>query len=273
MAIDNFIPEVWAAGVTTAFTKDQVVIPTLTTTYSGDARKGNTVNIIGATTPTIVDYKAAGRTVDAEALNDTTVALLIDQEKAFSVYVDDVDAVQAAGTFDAWVASAGRALGEDAEKAVLAGMISGAGNNLNTGAGAVVIDSGDKALAALRAIRTQLTKNKVPAADRFVAVNPAFADLIVAGLGTSVSGLGAEELRNGMVGRVYGMTILETPLFAEATKPVAVGYHGATVAFVSQIDKVESLRATDRFADIVRGLNVYGTKVVQAPGVVKYLGA
>jgi hypothetical protein len=273
MAIDNFIPEVWAAGVTTAFTKDQVVIPTLTATYSGDARKGNTVHIIGATTPTITDYKTAGRTISAEALADTEVTLLIDQEKAFSVYVDDVDAVQAAGTFDAWVASAGRALGEDAEKAVLAGMISGAGTNLNTGGSAVVVDTADEAMAALRAIRTQLTKNKVPAADRYVAVNPAMADLIVAGLGTNASGLGEGELRNGVVGRLYGMTILETPLFAEATKPVAVGYHAATVAFVSQIDKVESLRAQDRFADIVRGLNVYGTKVVQAPGVVKYLGA
>lgn len=273
MAIDNFIPEVWAAGVTTAYTKDQVVIPTLNTTYSGDARKGNTVHIIGATTPTIVDYKTAGRTVSAEALNDTTIALLIDQEKAFSVYVDDVDAVQAAGTFDAWVAAAGRALGEDAEKAVIAGLISGAGNNLNTGAGAVTVDSGDKALAALRAIRTQLTKNKVPAMDRYVAVNPAFADLIVAGLGTNASGLGGGELRNGVVGQLYGMTILETPLFAEATKPVAVGYHAAAAAFVSQIDKVESLRASDRFADIVRGLNVYGTKVVNGTGVVKYLSA
>ncbi len=273
MAIDNFIPEVWAAGVTTAFTKDQVVIPTLTATYAGEARRGNSVHIIGATTPTITDYAAAGRTIDAEALADTEVLLAIDKEKAFSVYVDDVDAVQAAGTFDQWVAAAGRALGEDAEKAVLAEMISGAGTNLNTGGSAVVIDTPDEAMAALRAIRTQLTKNKVPASGRFVAVNPAMADLIVAGLGTNASGLGGDELRNGVVGRLYGMTVLETPLFAEATKPVAVGYHEAMVAFVSQIDKVESLRAQDKFADIVRGLNVYGTKVVNSAAVVKYLGA
>jgi hypothetical protein len=118
-----------------------------------------------------------------------------------------------------------------------------------------------------------MTKNKVPAADRYVAVNPAMADLIVAGLGTNASGLGAGELRNGVVGSIYGLTVLETPLFAEATKPVAVGYHATAVAFVSQIDKVESLRAQDKFADIVRGLNVYGTKVVRALGVVKYVSA
>lgn len=272
MAIDNFIPEIWAAGVTTAFSKDQVVIPTLTNTYSGEARKGNTVHIIGATTPTITDYAAASRIIEAEAGADSTVALLINQEKAFSVYVDDIDAVQAAGTFDAWVQAAGRALGEDAEAAVLAAMLSGAGTNAQSST-AVAVDTADEAMAALRAIRTAMTKNKVPASDRYVAVNPAMADLIVAGLGTNASGLGAGELRNGVVGSIYGLTVLETPLFAEATKPVAVGYHATAVAFVSQIDKVESLRAQDKFADIVRGLNVYGTKVVRALGVVKYVSA
>lgn len=273
MAIDNFIPEIWSAGVTTAFQKAQVVIPTLNTNYTGEARRGNTVHIIGATTPTIVDYAAEGRTIDAEALSDTSVDLLIDQEKAFSFLVDDVDKVQAAGSFDAWTAAAGGALAEDAEAYVLAQMISGAGTNLNTGGSAVVIDTADEALTALRAIRTQLTKNKVPAADRYVAVNPAFADLIVAKLSDVAAAGSAGELRNGVVGSIYGLTVLETPLFAEATKPVAVGYHAATVAFVSQIDDTESLRAQSSFSDIVRGLHVFGSKVVRNAGVVKYLGA
>jgi hypothetical protein len=273
MAIDNFIPEIWAAGVTTAFQKAQVVIPTLNTNYTGDARRGNTVHIIGAVTPTITDYAGEGRTIDPEALSDTMVDLLIDQEKAFSFLVDDVDRVQAAGSFDAWTQAAGGALAEDAEAYVLAQMITGAGNNLNTGGSAVVVDTADEAKAALRAIRTQLTKNKVPAADRFVAVNPAMADLLIAGL-SDVSTAGNDgELRNGVIGRIYGLTVLETPLFAEATKPVAVGYHAATVAFVSQIEETESLRAQSSFSDIVRGLNVFGSKVVRSAGVVKYLGA
>lgn len=273
MAITNFIPEIWAAGVNTAFQSAQVVIPTLNTSYEGDASRGNTVNITGASTPTIVDYAGDGRTIDPEALTDSTVQLLIDNEKAFAFKVDDIDKAQAAGSFDAWTTAAGGALAEEAEATMLAAMLSGAGNNLNTGGGAVVVDTADEALAALRAIRTQLTKNKVPAADRFVAVNPAFADLIIAKL-SDVATAGADgELRNGVIGRIYGMTVLETPLFAEATKPVAVGYHASAVAFVSQIDAVESLRDPASFSDIIRGLNVYGGKVVRSAGVVKYLGA
>jgi hypothetical protein len=270
MAIDNFIPEIWAAGVQEAFFANQIVIPTLNTQFSGDARKGNTVHIINATTPTIVDYAGAGRTISAEALADTEVQLLIDQERAFSVNVDDVDAVQAAGSFDAWVSAAGMALAEDAEEYAVAQLLAGATDG---NAGAVVVDTFDEAKGALRKIRTEMAKAKVPTGDRFVAVNPAFADLLIGGLSDAAVAGGSNELRNGQVARLYGMDILETAAFAEGTDPVAVGYHASAAAFVSQIDKVESLRNPTKFADIVRGLNVYGSKVTRPAGVIKFVSA
>lgn len=271
MAIDNFIPEIWSAGVQQAFFANQIVIPTLNTAFSGDARKGNTVHIINATTPTIVDYKAAGRVITAEALADTQVDLLIDQEKAFAVNIDDVDAVQAAGSFDAWVSAAGKGLAEDAEEYVVAQLLAGATDGQE--ATPVAIDTADEAKAALRKIRTLMAKSKVPTSDRFVAVNPAFADLLISGLSSVADSGSAESLRNGQVTRLFGLTVLETPAFAEATKPVAVGYHATAAAFVSQIDKVEALRNPSKFADIVRGLNVYGAKVTLPAGVVKYVSA
>lgn len=272
MAISNFIAEVWSAGVTTAFQKAQIVIPTLNHDYEGDAGRGRTVHIIGAVTPTITDYAAASRSISAEALSDTKVDLALNQEKAFSFKVDDVDRAQVSGSFDAWTAAAGGALAEDAEAYAIAQMVANAGVNANSGT-PVAIDTYAKAMTALRAIRTALTKNKVPAADRYVAVNPAFADLLVSGLGLEASGLGENELRNGVVAKVYGLTVLETPLFAEATKPYAVGYHSSAVGFASVIDSTESLRDPASFSDIVRGLHVYGAKVVRPTGVVKYLSA
>lgn len=266
MAIDNFIPQMWAAGVQEAFTSNASVINTLTTNFSGEAAKGNTVHIIGAVTPTIVDYKAAGRNITAEALNDTEVELLIDNEFAFSVNIDDVDAVQAAGTFDAWVTSAGKALVEKSEAAVLAELfVSGtaaASNNTAT------IATAADAKAALLELRNALTAAKVPAADRYAVVNTAFAGLLLEGLSDAAAAGSDAELRNGVVGKVYGLTVIESALFEEAVKPVAVAYHSGTVAFVSQVDKVESLRNPTKFSDIVRGLSVFGTKVVNAAGVV-----
>ena len=269
MAINNFIPEVWAAGVTQSFIANQVVIPTLNTQYTGVATRGNTVHIINATTPTIVDYAAAGRTITAEALADTEVQLLINQEKAFSVNVDDVDRVQAAGEFNAWTEAAGRALAEDAEEYVLAQMIAG-GTNGNTGD--VDVDTPAKAKAAIRAIRKQLTESKVPSSGRFVVVNPDFADLLLQDLSdVSVAG-SSTELRDGVILRLFGMDVIESPLLYDVT-PTAVGYHQDMVAFVNQIDSLESLRNPTKFSDIVRGLNVYGAKVVKSEAVVKYVSA
>lgn len=258
MAIDNFIPEIWAAGVNQAFAANQVVIPTLTTTYAGEARKGNVVHITGAVTPTISTYAGS---ISAESLSDTTVELLIDQAKAFSFLVDDVNKVQAAGSFDAWTVAAGRALAETAEAYVIAQMLDG-----GTDAGTPTISTGDQAKAAIRQVRTALSAAKVPATGRYCVVNSAFADLLLAGM-SDVAAAGSDgELRNGVIGRLYGMTIVESPLFDE-TAPQAIGYHEAAVPFVSQLDKVEALRSTDSFSDIVRGLSVYGSKVSMADAV------
>lgn len=269
MAIDNFIPEVWAAGVTQSFIANQVVIPTLNTQYSGEATRGNTVHIINATTPTITDYAAAGRSITAEALADTEVQLLINQEKAFSVNVDDVDRVQAAGEFNAWTEAAGRALAEDAEEYVLTQMFAGA-SDANTGS--VVVDTAAEAKTAIREIRKTMATNKVPANGRFVVVNPEFADLLLQDLSdVSVAG-SSSELRDGAILRLYGMDVIESPLTGESD-PAAIGYHQDMVAFVNQVENVESLRNPTKFADIVRGLNVYGAKVVKSEAVVKYVSA
>lgn len=269
MAIDNFIPEVWAAGVTQSFIANQQVIPTLNTQFTGTATSGNTVHIINATTPTITDYAGAGRSITAEALADTEVQLLINQEKAFSVNVDDVDRVQAAGEFNAWTEAAGRALAEDAETYVIAQMLAGATNG---NGGSVVVDTAAEAKAAIRAIRKSLTEAKVPTSGRNIVVNPDMADLLLQDLSdVSVAG-GSSELRDGAILRLYGMDVFESPLVGESV-PAAIGYHQDMVAFVSQINNVESLRNPTKFADIVRGLNVYGAKVVKSEAVVKYVSA
>lgn len=271
MPIDNFIPELWEAGVQKDYFANQIVIPTLNADFEGTASKGNTVHIINAVTPNTIDYKAAGRVISPEALADTKVDLLIDQERAWALDIDDVDAVQAAGSFEAWTSGAGMSTAEDAESYAVAQLLAGATNGQESTP--VAVDTFEEAKAALRKIRLVMAKAKVPTAGRFVAVNPAFADLLISGLSDVALAGGSNELRNGQVARLFGMDILETPAFAEATKPVAVGYHEKAAAFVSQIDKTEALRNPAKFGDIVRGLNVYGSKVTLPAGVVKYVSA
>ena len=269
MAIDQFIPEIWAAGVTQSFIANQVVIQTLNNAYTGDVVAGNKVHIINATTPTIVDYAGAGRTISAEDLADTEVTLDIDQEKAFSVNVDDVDRVQASSEFAPWVDSAGRALAEDAEAYLLETIMLVGATNSNPGD--TVVNSADTALAGVRKMRTDMGKAKVPASGRYLVVSPDYADYLIQGLDdVSVAG-NDSELRNGVIGRLYGFTVLESPLVANGENTLgAMAYHESMVAFVNQVQSLESLRNPTKFADIVRGLNVYCAKVLKSDAVYRY---
>lgn len=270
MAIDNFIPDIWSAAVETEFISSQIVIPTVSKKYEGDAVKGNTVKITGAVTPTITDYSAT-RSITAEALADDGQDLNIDKEDAWSIILDDIDAVQAAGSLEAWAGSAGRALAETAEQDVIDAIKTGSWTVNILGDSPLTIDSYADAKASLLALREHLTKFKIPTTNRYVVANPEWVSYILDGLSdVSVAG-GSNELRNGFVTRLYGFDILESPLVGHSGKPAAYAYHGETVAYVGQFAKTEALRHQTKFADIARGLLVHGEKVIRQRGVASFV--
>jgi hypothetical protein len=105
-----------------------------------------------------------------------------------------------------------------------------------------------------------------------MVVNPDFADLLIDGLSDAAVAGGTEELRNGQILRLYGFNIVESALI-DTEVPAAVGYHSGMVAFANQVNSLEALRNPTKFADIVRGLNVYGAKVIKSSAVVRYFSA
>lgn len=264
MAITNFIPKIWSSGLLGQFHVSEVIAPTVNREYEGEARSGNQVNITSITTPSVQNYKTT-RTLTIDALSDTTTPLLIDQEKAISFKVDDVDRVQAAGSFEPVTRDAAAALVEDSEKYILAQMAANGTSNATT-----AVTNYDEAFVAIRGLRQALVVNKVPTAGRYLAVNPDFAAFLL-GPDSSlvkVDQAGSDgELRNGVLGRLLGFTVIETPLLGTAGKAAAVAYHTSSVAYVNQIEKVEAGRMELAFADYVRLLHVYGAKVIRPAAV------
>lgn len=271
MAISNFIPTLWESALLENFHTSNMLIPGLNREFEGTVAAGNTVKITGYTTPTIVDYAAASRSITPAAMTDSTQSLVIDQEKAFSLIHDDIDQVQAAGSFEPITKSAGAALAEDAEATVIAALKA---NGTSAGTGAIT--TADLAYAAVVSIRQALVKAKVPTSDRVLAVSPEFASLLLgtASKLTSFDPVGDEPIRNGVIGRLLGFVVVEHPqLTHTSNRPAAIGFHSKSVGFVNQIQKVEAGRMENKFADYVRGLNVYGTKVLRATAVQTYLPA
>lgn len=268
MAITNFIPKVWQAALLQRYAAGQIVINHVNTDYTGLVKVGNQVNITSVTTPTIVDYAAGGRVVTAAALSDSQIPLLINQEKAFAFFVDDIDQIQAAGSFEDVTRDSGAALAEDSESYVIGQAMAN-----GTSVGTAAITTPDLAYAAVLSMRTALVKAKVPASDRVLCVNPEWASFLLGSASklTTVPQAGDGELRNGVIGNVLGFTVIESPLLLNSAKPAAFAFHKSAIGFAQQISNVEAVRHQTKFADIVRGLSVYGAKVIRPTAVQTYL--
>jgi len=265
MAVTSFIPEIWNAQLLTDFREQAIAAALTNREYEGNASAGNVVKINSATAVAVADYKAAGRTTSASAVSTTSQDLLIDQEKSFDFYVDDIDKAQAAGSMDAFTRSAGEGLAEDADKFILSTAIAAAGS---------VIPSANltpvTAFNVLRDMRKALNKAKVPAGQRVVILNAEFEALLLEADAklTSVDQSGSPAgLREASLGRLLGFDIYTSENLPTVDAPQALAFYRPSVAYVSQVEKTEALRAQDKFADRLRGLHVYGAKVIRPQGV------
>jgi len=272
MAITNFIPELWAAQMLDVWFNESVFAALVNREYEGLATRGNTVHISGVVAPAIKDYKtgvSGARTTAADAISDTGVDLLIDQEKSFDFYVDDIDRAQATGTLEAYTTAAGQGLTADSET-FLGNLLVAGGTPADTTS---IPDTGDEAFDVVRDLRKQMNKAKVPADSRVLVVNAEFESLLLGANSklTAVNVSGDNSgLRNATLGQLLSFRTVVTNYLPAVDAPQAVAFNTRCAAFVSQIDQTEGMRAQDKFADRIRGLHVYGGKVVRPEGVIVF---
>lgn len=271
MAVTNYQPSIWHSSLFENLHQNTFVIPTLNNEYEGDiVNGGETVKITGFTSPTIKTYAGS---ITRDALTDNNQDLAIDQKKYYAYLVDDVDKVQAAGSFDAVQSDAALGLADTAEDFVLTEMLTD-----GTSAGATAITSFETADAAVKAMRSGLVKAKVPSAGRWLACNTEAAGFLMDAGGSlfKANESGSDEtLRNGVIGRYRGFTVIETPSAALANggKPAMVGYWGRAIGWADQLLKTRAQTVTDAFGDQVDGLHVYGAKVLRTTAVQTFVDA
>jgi hypothetical protein len=183
---------------------------------------------------------------------------------------------------DDWSNDAGFQMKIAVDRDVLTGMV-GQANSYNKGNSAGRI-SADIALGAsgtplqltkeniidtIVDCKTVLEEQNIPTEDLWMVL-PAWAigrikksDLKDA----SLTGDGKSILRNGRIGSIDSFTIYSSNLLYQTTDTVSVWYaffgHRSALSFAAQLVKMESLRAESTFGDLIRGLNVYGYKVLK----------
>ena len=263
MAITNFQPTIWSAMVVESLKKSLVYGARANRNYEGDVRFGNAVKINSVGAVAVRNY--AGSTT-TDALSDATQTLLINQQKYFSFNVDDINRVQSNADFaGAAMMEAGYALADSVDQ-YIAGLHGDAGivSDLGTDLAPIDVDSAN-VLEMLRLMHQKMTEANVPTGGRWAVIPPWFETKVKIAAQKIMTQNDA-VVTSGYIGTIEGFDLYvsnNVKNTAGTLYKVLAGYSGS-ITMASQIDKTEALRDPDAFADIVRGLLVFGAKVVRA---------
>lgn len=261
MAVSNFIPDVWSASLLTSLQGATVAGGLCNRDYEGQIRGGgDSVKVTSLARPTVGDY-TRNTPISTELLSTTQTTLSIDVEKYFSFALDDVDAAQATGTvMGSAMSEASYALKDALDAYVFTTMAAVA-----TAVGVdIAVSTAADAYDALVDLAVALDEANVPTDGRWVAVAPSFHGTILKD--ARFVQYDAATRAGGKVGEAAGLTIVKSNNLPADT--LLAGVNAATT-LAEQVVSVEAIRSAESFADVVRGLHVYGAKVVRPEAVVK----
>lgn len=260
MAYSNFKPTVWSKFIQTELEKKCRLAEDCWTQFEGEAKQGARVKILGVSAPEIFDYVAGEGIPAPTTIEGTSVQLDIDQAKAFNFMIDDIDRAQSvdglmetlikeatakmAKTRDAFIAS----LAKDAENA----------------SESTAVTTPEEAKAMVDEALLSLREHDVDIEDEVtITVSPFFYQLFRDAL-TEIKTNNDELIKKGVVGMYDNCNVkLSNNLYNDGTDDYMLVRTKRAIAFVGAIDETEAYRPESHFADAVKGLNVYGGKIVR----------
>ena len=270
---NNFIPNVWAAGINRELERLCVFVEDCNTQYEGTVKKqGESVTILGVGKPTITTISKAGgkrELGDPETIADTSVIMYINQLSTFNYQIDDIDEAQAkenvdgtlkgetsealANEIDKFVAS--KAADDNAPKLYDDPVV--IGSKEGEEGKEYVLDAVDKAIEKLQendvADSTPIVITVSPKFFRHFKKAYRFED-------TNNSSI----LKNGKIGMYGNVTVKRSN---NVYKKDGVEYimvrTKRAIAFAKPHTHTEAMRSTKWFCDVIRGFVLYDAKIVR----------
>lgn len=255
MAVTNFIQQIWSKKIQDDLELKTKLVDNCLRDYEGDCKYAQSVKILGVGEPTIAAYDGS-KDINIEEMSDKGQILTIDQQNYFAFYVDDVNQAQSVqGLKEKYQEKAVHGLAVKRDTYV-AELIKGATNvttatNLTQEAVKAGIDAG---IVALR--ERNFDEEGV------IEITPAVYNVFKNELIT-LSTNNPEYIKKGIVGMYDGFEVCMSNNMAKDSTHVYCDIRGKkAIAFAGQINEVEALRAERRFKDIIRGLDTFGSKVI-----------
>jgi hypothetical protein len=294
-----FLPKIYSKKVLNFFRKASVVEAITNTDYAGEiAAFGDSVRIIKEPVISVSDY-TRGSDTTATKLTDQELTLVVDSAKAFKFIVDDIETNMSHVNFkEVATSSAAYALRDSYDAAVIASMFSGVSTSspdhvLGADASAATqtmgqhqggsnaIDltgsdgTGTDPLDVMAFMAKLLDEQSVPEEGRWFVAPPSFYNELSQSGSKLLSvdfNAGQGSIRNGLVssGKLRGFDMYKSNNVAStstATGKILAG-HISSTATAQTIISTEVLRDPSSFGDIVRGLHVYGAKVLRPEALV-----
>jgi len=294
-ANNNFLPEIYSKKVLNFFRKASVVEAITNTDYAGEiSGYGDTVKIIKEPVITVAQYER-GANPTKTVLTDAETTLIVDTANAFKFIVDDIESQMSHVNFkEVASSSAAYALRDAFDEGVIAKMFAGVstsspdnaigtdaavGTGIEPATGAVDLlgsdGTGVDALDLMARMARKLDDENVPEEGRWFVAPPSFYEELSQSGSKLLSvdfNAGQGSIRNGLVstGKLRGFNMYKSNNIASpttATGKVLAG-HMSSVSTAQTITSTEVIRDPDSFGDIVRGLHVYGAKVIRPEALV-----
>jgi hypothetical protein len=269
----NFVPEIYSKKVLQFFRRKSIVEGITNSDYFGEiSAYGDTVKIIKEPIITVTPH-LRDDIVTAQALEDDQLILVLDKANRFSFRVDDIEKkISHMNWMSLATDSAAYSLKQAYDTEVLNYMSTQAlaANVVGTALAPVNTSVADDLLDMMSHLSTKLTLQDVPEENRWLVLSPEAMEVLAKAesklLNADFNG-GVADLRNGLVstGKLRGFNIHMTnnaPKDAEGNFVLMAG-HMSAVATATAITNTETLRDNNRFADIVRGMHVYGRQVIR----------
>lgn len=257
----NFKPMFWSKWCQTELRKELILAGWCNYQFEGEIKLGTRLKIVGAVRPKIQKY-IPGKDLDIENLGDNSQYLDITESDAFAFEVDDIDRAQSIkGYLETQFDEAKAALAEAAD-AFVGKQAKNADKNMMSES--TDISAETSFLTLINKAHLALYKNNVGQKTELAAdLNPEH----IIGLRTELAELFTENVefvKRGALGK-YANTYLRMSnnLYNDGKDDYEMVRTKKAIAFAGQIDKLETARKEKGFADIIKGLHVYGAKVVR----------
>lgn len=288
----GYIPEIWSGKLIEKFYASTVLAAISNTDYEGEIKShGDKVHIRTKPTITIRAY-LADAALELERPRGNEVQLMIDQGQYFNTILDDVMKVQSdINLMSMWSEDAAEQMKIVIDRAVLLGIKDqAAAANRGVAAGAItgainlgvtstplnIVTSAPTGgevdvLDMMMRLGQALDEQNIPETGRWIVMPTWTATMVKRSelRQAYLSGDSVSMLRNGRLGMVDRFTLYTSNLLPfGTTASLASGefiiYAGQSHAltFASQMTQMETLRSELTFGQVMRGLQVYGYKVL-----------